>query len=432
MPDKKFGDRLKHAWSVFTSTDTGNSASPPDYVSYGYGTSIRQDRPRLRRTSERSIIASVYNRIAIDVSAVPIKHVRIDQNGRYQETIKSGLNECLSLSANLDQTGRELILDAVLSMFDEGYVAIVPVETSVNLRKNNSFDINQLRVGKITEWYPKNVRVAVYNEDAGKQQEIVLPKDKVAIVENPLYSVMNDSGSIIQRLLNKLNLLDAVDEQSSSTKLDLILQLPYTIKTETRQKEAEKRRKQIEEQLRDSKYGIAYVDGTEKITQLNRSLENNLMGQVEYLTNMLYSQLGITQEVFEGKADEKMLLNYYNCTVEPILSAITDEMMRKFLTKTARSQGQSLIFIRDPFRLVAVGEIAEIADKFSRNEILTGNELRGIVGFMPSDDQGADELRNKNLNNPMAGYEEYPEEENYDEDKLMDVLNETILKEESE
>lgn len=426
MSDRTFGDRLKHAWSVFTSTDRSNSASPPEYVNYGYGTSIRQDRPRLRRTSERSIIASVYNRIAIDVSAVPIKHVRIDKNGRYQETIKSGLNECLSLSANLDQTGRELILDAVLSMFDEGYVAIVPVETSVNLRKNTSFDINQLRTGKITEWYPKHVKIAIYNEEIGKQQEVRLPKDKVAIVENPLYSVMNDSGSVIKRLIDKLNLLDVVDNQSGSTKLDLILQLPYTIKTDARQKEAENRRKKIEEQLNNSKYGIAYIDGTEKITQLNRSLENNLMSQVEYLTNMLYSQLGITQEVFQGKADEKMLLNYYNCTVEPILSAITDEMARKFLTKTARTQGQSLIFIRDPFRLVAVGEIAEIADKFSRNEILTGNELRGIVGFMPSDDQGADELRNKNLNNPMA---EYSEEEGYDEDNLMNVLEDTLFKE---
>lgn len=428
MPDRSFSDRLKHAWSVFKSVGTSNSASPPDYVNYGYGTSIRQDRPRLRRTSERSIIASVYNRIAIDVSAVPIKHVRIDQNGRYQETIKSGLNECLSLSANLDQTGRELILDIVLSMFDEGYVAIVPVETSVDLRKTNSFDINQLRTGKIMEWYPKHVKVSVYNEETGQQQEIVMPKDKIAIIENPLYSVMNDRGSIIKRLIDKLNLLDAIDNQSGSTKMDLILQLPYTIKSEARQREAEDRRKKIEEQLTDSKYGIAYIDGTEKITQLNRSLENNLMSQVEYLTNMLYSQLGITQEVFQGKADEKMLLNYYNCTVEPILSAITDEMARKFLTKTARSQGQSLIFIRDPFRLVAVGEIAEIADKFSRNEILTGNELRGIVGFMPSDDQGADELRNKNLNNPMA---EYPEEDS-EEDNLMAVLDETILKEENE
>lgn len=425
MPDKKsFGDRLKHAWSVFRSNDSNTSSIPQNYANYGYGTSIRPDRPRLRRTNERSIIASVYNRIAIDVAAIPIKHVRVDENGRYQETIKSGLNECLNLSANIDQTGRELILDAVLSMFDEGVVAIVPVETSVNLRKSGSFDIDQLRTGKIEQWYPKDVRVSVYNDKTGQRESITLPKDKVAIIENPLYTVMNDSGSIIKRLLNKLNLLDVVDEQSSSTKLDLILQLPYTIRTDKRKEEAEKRRKQIEEQLRDSKYGIAYVDGTEKITQLNRAIENNLMSQVEYLTSMLYSQLGITQEVFQGKADEKMLLNYYNCTVEPILSAITDEMMRKFLTKTARTQGQSLIFIRDPFRLVAVGEIAEIADKFSRNEILTGNELRGIVGFMPSDDQGADELRNKNLNNPMDEYvypEEYPEEY-YDEEEQIEYV----------
>lgn len=430
MPDKKsFGDRLKHAWSVFRSNDSNTSSMPQNYANYGYGTSLRPDRPRLRRTNERSIIASVYNRIAIDVAAIPIKHVRVDENGRYQETIKSGLNECLNLSANIDQTGRELILDAVLSMFDEGVVAIVPVETSVNLRKSGSFDIDQLRTGKIEQWYPQNVQVSVYNDKTGQRESITLPKDKVAIIENPLYTVMNDSGSIIKRLLNKLNLLDVVDEQSSSTKLDLILQLPYTIRTDKRKEEAEKRRKQIEEQLRDSKYGIAYVDGTEKITQLNRAIENNLMSQVEYLTSMLYSQLGITQEVFQGKADEKMLLNYYNCTVEPILSAITDEMMRKFLTKTARTQGQSLIFIRDPFRLVAVGEIAEIADKFSRNEILTGNELRGIVGFMPSDDQGADELRNKNLNNPMDEYvypeegypEEYPEEY-YDEEEQIEYV----------
>lgn len=426
MPNKEsFGDRLKHAWSVFRSNDSNTSSIPQNYANYGYGTSIRPDRPRLRRTNERSIIASVYNRIAIDVAAVPIKHVRVDENGRYQETIKSGLNECLNLSANIDQTGRELILDAVLSMFDEGVVAIVPVETSVNLRNSGSFDIDQLRTGKIEQWYPQNVQVSVYNDKTGQRESITLPKDKVAIIENPLYTVMNDSGSIIKRLLNKLNLLDVVDEQSSSTKLDLILQLPYTIRTDKRKEEAEKRRKQIEEQLRDSKYGIAYVDGTEKITQLNRAIENNLMSQVEYLTSMLYSQLGITQEVFQGKADEKMLLNYYNCTVEPILSAITDEMMRKFLTKTARTQGQSLIFIRDPFRLVAVGEIAEIADKFSRNEILTGNELRGIVGFMPSDDQGADELRNKNLNNPMGEYaypeEEYPEEY-YNEEEQVEYV----------
>ena len=409
MPDT-FRDRLKHAWSIFKSGDSNTSSQ--QYMNYGYGSSVRNDRPRIRRTNERTIIASVYNRIAIDVAAIPIKHVRVDQNGRYQETIKSGLNECLNLSANIDQTGRELMLDIVLSMFDEGYVAIVPVETSVNLRKNNSFDIHQIRTGKILEWYPKNVKVSLYNEDTGKREDINLPKDKIAIVENPLYTVMNDSGSIIKRLITKLNMLDAIDEQAGSTKLDMILQLPYTIKTPARQQEAEKRIKQIENQLKDSKYGIAYVDGTEKITQLNRSLENNLMSQVEYLTSMLYSQLGITQEVFQGKADEKMLLNYYNCTVEPILSAITDEMTRKFLTKTARTQGQSLIFIRDPFRLVAVGELAEIADKFSRNEILTGNELRGIVGFMPSDDQGADELRNKNLNNPMMEYpEEYMEEE---------------------
>lgn len=415
---RKFSDRLKHAWSIFKSSDSESEPiqSTNAFINYGMGSSYRPDRPRLRMTNERTIIASLYNRIAIDVAAVPIKHVRIDQNGRYLETIKSGLNECLSLSANIDQTGRELILDIVLSMFDEGYVAVVPVETSDNMLKNGSFDIHQLRTGNIVEWYPQNVKVSIYNDKVGSRQEIVLPKDKVAIIENPLYSVMNDKGSTISRLIRKLALLDVVDEHSGSSKLDLILQLPYAIKTQKRKEEVESRKKQIEEQLNESTYGIAYIDSTEKITQLNRSLENNLLSQVEYLTNMLYSQLGITQEVFDGKADEKMMLNYYNRTIEPILSAIVDEMMRKFLTKTARTQGQSLMFIRDPFRLVAVGELAEIADKFSRNEILTGNELRGIVGFLPSDQESADELRNKNLNNPMAepemGYEdEYVEEE---------------------
>lgn len=409
---RKFGDRLKHAWSIFKSS--GSESEPVQtsntFINYGVGSTYRPDRARLRMTNERTIITSMYNRIAIDVAAVPIKHVRIDQNGRYLETIKSGLNECLSLSANIDQTGRELILDTVLSMFDEGVVAIVPVETSDNYLKNGTFDIHQLRTASVLEWYPSDVKLSIYNDKVGSRQEIVLPKDKVAIIENPLYSVMNAKGSTIGRLVRKLALLDVIDEHSGSSKLDLILQLPYTVKTEKRKEEAEKRKKQIEEQLKESTYGIAYVDSTEKITQLNRSLENNLLNQVEYLTSMLYSQLGITQEVFDGKADEKMMLNYYNRTIEPILSAIVDEMMRKFLTKTARTQGQSLMFIRDPFRLVAVGELAEIADKFSRNEILTGNELRGIVGFLPSEQESADELRNKNLNNPMANVEESNEE----------------------
>lgn len=390
-----FGDRLKKAWSVFNQRDTSSSVT--EYVNYGSGSSDRPDRPRLRLANERTIIAAIYNRIAIDVAAIPIKHVRVDQNGRYQETIKSGLNECLNLSANIDQTGRELILDIVLSMFDEGYVAVVPVETSVNIKTHGSFDIDQLRVGKITQWYPRHVKVSVYNDKTGSQQEIVLPKETVAIIENPLYSVMNDKGSTVKRLLNKMALLDVVDKQVGSSKLDLIIQLPYAIKTERRREEANKRKAEIEDQLENSKYGVAYIDSTEKITQLNRSLENNLISQVEYLTNLLYSQLGITKEVFDGNADEKTMLNYYNGTIEPILAAIADEMMRKFLTKTARTQGQSLQYIRDPFKLVAVGELSEIADKFSRNEILTSNELRGIVGFMPSDDANADMLYNPNM-----------------------------------
>lgn len=420
-----FGNRLKNAWSVFNQRDT--SSSTTEYVNYGVSSFDRPDRPRLRLANERTIIAAIYNRIAIDVAAIPIKHVRVDQNGRYQETIKSGLNECLNLSANIDQTGRELILDIVLSMFDEGYVAVVPVETSVSIISNNSFEIDQLRVGKITQWYPQHVKVSVYNDRTGSQQEIVLPKESVAIIENPLYSVMNDKGSTVKRLLNKMALLDVVDKQVGSSKLDLIIQLPYSIKTERRREEADKRKKQIEDQLENSKYGVAYIDSTEKITQLNRSLENNLVSQVEYLTNLLYSQLGITKEVFDGNADEKTMLNYYNGTIEPILAAIADEMMRKFLTKTARTQGQSLQYIRDPFKLVAVGELSEIADKFSRNEILTSNELRGIVGFMPSDDANADMLYNPNMpvEDTMAA-ETAVEEEDTGPVMYEDIVNEEV------
>lgn len=424
MPSKPFGDRLKHAWDVFRDKDA--SSSTTDYVKYGYGSSVRLDRPVLRMANERTILSAIYNKIAIDVAAIPIKHVRVDENDRYLETIKDGLNECLNLSANIDQTGRALMTDIVLSMFDEGYVAVVPVVTSENMLKSGSFDIEELRTGKIKQWYPDIVRVEVYNERIGQRQEIDLPKDKVAIIENPLYTVMNERGSVVQRLISKMNLMDVIDAQAGSTKLDLILQLPYTIKTERKQEEANKRIKMIEDQLQNSPYGVAYVDGTEKITQLNRSLENNLMGQIEYLTNMLYGQLGITKEVFDGTADEKTTLNYYNSTVEPILAAITDEMKRKFLTKTARSQGQSLMYIRDPFKLVAVGEIAEIADKFSRNEILTGNELRGIVGFMPSDDANADMLYNPNMpyEDTGASIGDLTEEEinNMSEDELNELL----------
>lgn len=419
MSQNTFTDRLKHAWNVFRSKEDADQTSFfTDIMTYG-GSSYRVDRTTLKPTLERSIIASLYTKIAIDVSAIPIKHVRIDENDRYVETIKSDLNNCLSVEANLDQTGREFIHDCVLSLLDEGHIAIVPVDTTMDIRKSNSFDIQSMRVGKITHWYPLDVKIEVYNEKIGSKQEIVLPKNKVGIIENPFYSVMNEPNSTLKRLIDKLNLLDSIDKQSGSSKLDLIIQLPYAIKSPARKKQAEERKKAIEEQLFNSKYGIAYTDATEHVTQLNRSVENNLMGQIEYLTTTLYSQLGISQEVFNGTADEKATLNYYNSTIEPIISAITNEMNRKFLTKTARSQGQSIMFIRDPFRLVPVGDIAEMADKFTRNEIATSNEIRSLVGFMPIDDERADQLINSNLNQP-ENYEEYVE----DEDLLMEETDE--------
>jgi hypothetical protein len=339
-------------------------------------------------------------RVAMDVAAIDIKHVRLDDNERYSETIKSGLNECLSIEANLDQTGRALKQDIVMSMFDEGCVAIVPVDTTIDPRKSNSYDILSMRVGKIVEWYPEHVKVKLYNEKTGEKEDVVVPKKTVAIVENPLYSIVNEKNSTLQRLIRKLNLLDAVDEQSGSGKLDLIIQLPYTIKSDTKREQAEKRRADIENQLTGSKYGIAYADATERITQLNRPIENNLMKQIEYLTNLLYSQLGITQAIMDGTADEKTMLNYYNRTVEPIVSAIVDEMKRKFLTKTARSQRQTILAFRDPFKLVPVNDIAEIADKFTRNEIMTSNEIRQVIGLKPSDDPKADQLINSNISQP--------------------------------
>lgn len=398
MAFNSFGDRLKHAWNVFSSKETSPESDYAMNVFDYSGSSTRPDRDRVRPTVERSMVASLYNRIAIDVSAIPIKHVKINQNGRYEETIKSGLNNCLTVEANIDQTGRELIFDTVLSMFDEGYVAIVPVDTSVNLTKNGSFDILSLRVGKIEQWYPKQVLINVYNENKGKKEKVLLDKSKVAIIENPFYSVMNESNSTLKRLIEKLALLDKIDQESASTKLDLLIQLPYQIKTPAKKKQAEDRKKSIEDQLTGSKLGIAYIDSTEHVTQLNRSLENNLLDQINDLMDTLYSQIGVTKEVFDGTADEKTMLNYYNSTIEPILSTITDEMIRKFLTKTARSQGQSIKFIRDPFRLVPVSQIADIADKFTRNEILSSNEIRPIVGYRPIDDPRADELRNRNLN----------------------------------
>ena len=383
--------RLAHAWNAFTSRD------PTQYIITGPGYSSRPDRPRLSRGNEKSIATSIFNRIALDVSSVNIKHCRLDKNGRYVEDIDSGLNNCLNLEANKDQTGRAFIQDVVLSMLDEGCVALVPVETTIDPKSSNSYQIDSMRTGKITEWYPDMVRVRLYNDRTGEKEEILLPKNQVAIIENPLYAVVNEYNSTMQRLIRKLSLLDVTDEQTASGKLDLIIQLPYVIKTEARRAQVERRRKDIIDQLTGSQYGIAYTDGTEKIIQLNRSLENNLLKQVEYLTNMVYSQLGITQSVLDGTADEKTMLNYMNRTVEPIISAIVDELKRKFLTKTARSQLQSIVYFRDPFRLVPVNDIAEIADKFTRNEIMTSNEIRQIVGMQPSKDPKADELVNSNI-----------------------------------
>lgn len=390
--EMSFGSRLKHAWNVFTGNIQMN------YRDLGMSYSYRADRPRMSRGNERSIVTSVYNRIALDVAALNVQHVRLDKNGRFISVIDDGLNNCLTLEANVDQTARSFIQDVVISMFDEGSVAIVPVDTTTDPNVSGSYDIQSLRVGQILDWYPQYIRARVYNEQTGRKEDIVVPKSAVAIVENPLYAVINEPNSTMQRLIRKLNLLDVIDEQSGSGKLDLIIQLPYIIKTEARRQQAENRRKDIENQLSGSKYGIAYTDGTEHITQLNRSVNNNLMSQIEYLTSMLYSQLGITQSILDGTADEKTMLNYNNRTIEPIISAIVDEMKRKFLTKTARSQRQSISFFRDPFKLVPVNDIAEIADKFTRNEIMTSNEIRQIIGMKPSNDPKADELRNKNLN----------------------------------
>lgn len=408
-----FGSRIKHAWNAFVNKDPTDS-----YRDNGTGSYYRPDRVRLSRGNDRSIITSVFNRIALDVAAIDIKHCRLDDNERYKETIESRLNECLTLSSNIDQTARSFIQDAVISMFGEGCVALVPVDTTIDPNKTGSFDILSMRTGKIIEWYPTKVKVNLYNERTGRREDILIDKSAVAIVENPLYAVMNEPNSTLQRLLRKLTLLDVIDEQSSSGKLDLIIQLPYIVKSEARKKQANDRRQEIERQLTGSKYGIAYTDGTEKITQLNRPVENNLMKQIEYLTSMLYGQLGITQSVLDGTADEKTMLNYNSRTIEPIISAIVDEMKRKFLTKTARKQKQTIMFFRDPFKLVPVNNIAEIADKFTRNEILTSNEIRQIIGFKPSDDPKADQLVNSNISQPKEAsdgdyydeeYEEYEE-----------------------
>ena len=388
-----FGSRLKHAWNAFFNKDP-----TVVYRDIGGGYGSRPDRMRFSRGNERSIVTAVYNRIAGDCSRMKINHVRLDEDGRYIGTIESDLNSCLTLSANMDQTGRAFIQDIVMSMLDEGCVAIIPVDTTFNPKVTGSYDIQSMRTGKILEWYPAHIRVRVYNEKRGEKEDILVPKSIAAIIENPFYSVMNEPSSTLQRLIRKLNLLDVIDEQSGSGKLNMIIQLPYVIKTEARRQQAENRRKDIEDQLANSKFGIAYTDGTEKVTQINRAVENNLMSQIEYLTSMLYSQLGISQAILDGTADEKAMLNYNNRIIEPILSAITDEIKRKFLTKTARSQGQSVMFFNEPFRLVPVQNIAEIADKFTRNEIMTSNEIRQIIGMKPSADPEADQLRNKNLN----------------------------------
>lgn len=388
------GSRLKHAFNVFMNRDPTRY-----YGKLGAGYSYRPDRPRLTRGNERSIVTSVFNRIALDVAQMEIRHCKLDKDDRFLEIIDSSLNNCLTLESNLDQTARAFIQDIVMSMFDEGSVAIVPVDTDTDL-EYGSFKIETMRTGKIIEWYPQHVKVRLYNDQTGNKEEVLLPKKSVAIIENPFFSVINEPNSTMQRLMRKLSLLDVTDEQTASGKLDLIIQLPYVVKSEARRQHAEQRRKEIEDQLSNSKYGVAYSDGTEKIVQLNRSLENNLMKQIEYLTNLLFSQLNITQSILDGSADDKTMLNYYSRTIEPIVSAIVDEMKRKFLTKTARSQKQTIMFFRDPFKLVPVNDIAEIADKFTRNEIMTSNEIRQKIGMKPSDDPKADELRNSNISQP--------------------------------
>lgn len=415
----KFTDRIKHGWNAFLNRDPTYNYRDLGGPSYGY----RPDRMRFTRGNERSIVTSVYNRIALDAASIDIMHVQLDKDDRFESIRDSALNECLTRNANIDQTGRAFIQDVVMSMLDEGCVAIVPVDTTFNPDVTNSYDINSMRTAKIVEWYPAHVKVNLYNDRTGRKEDLLLPKKTVAIIENPLYAVINEPNSTMQRLIRKLNLLDVIDEQSGSGKLDLIIQLPYVIKTDARRQQAEQRRKDIEMQLAGSKYGIAYTDGTERITQLNRSVDNNLMKQIEYLTSMLYSQLGITQAILDGSADDKTMLNYYNRTIEPIVSAIVDEIQRKFLTKTAITQKQAIAYFRDPFRLVPVNEIAEIADKFTRNEIMTSNEIRQIVGMKPSKDPNADELRNKNLSQSNEMIKEKQSDNNNLEDNQSEGGN---------
>lgn len=406
------GIALSHGWNAFNQKA---QQAPTTYYEYGIGETRRPDRVRMTGGNERSIVTSIYNRIAMDAASNAVHHVRLDDDDNFKEIIKSSMDYALSQSANLDQTGTALMQDAIMSMFDEGSIAVVPVDTTLNPAKSGSWEIQTLRVGKILEWYPKHVKVSLYNEDTGRQQEITLEKKQTAIVENPLYSVMNERNSTLQRLIRKLNLLDAIDEQSGSSKLDLIIQLPYIIKSAKRKEEAEKRLTALEDQLKGSKYGVGYIDGTEKVTQLNRPVENNLMGQIEYLTKLLWNQLGMTENIFNGTADEAEMLNYMNRTIAPIMDAFTNEFDRKFLTKTARSQQQKTMWFNDPFKLVPIANLAEIADKFTRNEILTSNEFRSIVGRKPSDQPGANELRNKNLNQKVE--EDITKEgDNYEEE----------------
>ena len=414
-----FSDRLQHAWNAFMNKDPTIM-----YRDVGIGSGYRPDKPRFTRGNERSIVTSVYNRIAIDAANIEIKHVQLDKEGRYETTLKTGLNNCLTMEANIDQSARAFIQDVVMSMLDEGCVAIVPVYTTINPKVTGSYDIDTMRTGKIVEWYPSHVKVRLYNDRTGEKEDVIMPKKSVAIIENPLYAVINEPNSTMQRLIRKLNLLDAIDEQSGAGKMDLIIQLPYVIKSEARRKQAEERRKDIEMQLSGSKYGIAYTDGTERITQLNRPVENNLMKQIEYLTNMVYSQLGITQAVLDGTANEETMLNYYNRTIEPIVSAIVDEMKRKFLTKTARTQGHSIVCFRDPFRLITLTKMVDVADTFTRNEIMTSNEIRQLIGRRPSKDPGADELRNKNLNKTGEETTPAPVGEVTNEDQKEEIQNE--------
>ena len=413
---------IRHAWGLFTNTNNKNPTVKPGGSSY----TISPTRPRFTRGNERTIVTSVYNRIAIDASNIDVMHVRLDDEGRFKEPIKSNLNNCLTVEANIDQSSRSFMLDVVISLLDEGCVAVVPVKTTLNPNNTESYDIDELRTGRIMEWFPKHVLVRLYNDETGMYQDVTLPKSQVAIIENPLYTIMNEPNSTMQRLIHKLSLLDIIDEESSSGKMDLIIQLPYIIKNDTKRSQAEERRKQIEDQLRGSRYGVAYIDGTEKVTQLNRSVENNILKQVEYLTNLLYSQLGLTQTIMDGTADENAMNNYYNRTVEPVVSAIIDEFHRKFLTKTARTQGQAIMFFRDPFKLMSVTSIADTADKFTRNELLTSNEFRQIIGRKPSTDPKADMLLNKNISHApeeMNGYDKNNQNEESNNKEKEDLKN---------